>query len=139
MRTWRGLGGMARSVYGEPEPRRGRDDRQRALRQAGGGLERVVAAGRDVVRRVRVEDRRQQLDLLAAHAELVLAAAVGAHLALLAELVAGEQRLDGAEARRLEVDRARQHRRGEDVRHGGGGGVPGDPVTGGGERAARLL
>ena len=38
----------------------------------------VEPPGRDVVRRVRVEERREELDLVAADAELELAAAVGA-------------------------------------------------------------
>ena len=38
----------------------------------------VEPPGRDVVRRLRVEERREQLDLVAADAELELAAAVGA-------------------------------------------------------------
>src|SRR4051812_48320555 len=86
-------------VRGAPEPEWRRIDVQRRLGQPGLRVERVVAARSDVVGRVRVEQRGEQLDVPAAHAELVLAAAVGAHPALLAELVRGEQRLDAAEAR----------------------------------------
>src|SRR4051812_27504362 len=104
MRTWRGLGGMAYLVYGPPEPDRRGVDVQRRFGEAGLGIERVVAAGRDVVRSVGVEERGEQLDLAAADAKLVLAAAVRAHPALLAEFIAREQRLDAPEARGLEVD-----------------------------------
>src|SRR4051794_38185372 len=134
MRTWRGLGGISYLVYGPPEPDRRGVDVQRRFRQPGLGIERVVAAGRDVVRRVRVKQRGEQLNLAAADAELVLAAAVGAHPALLAELVAREQRLDAAEPRRLEVDRARDHLAGEDVGDVVDRRVPGDPVLERGER-----
>ena len=49
---------------------------ERARGQPRDGLGGVVARRRDVVRRVRVEERGEQLDLLAARPELVLAAAV---------------------------------------------------------------
>src|SRR5687768_2249582 len=88
MRTCRGFGGMALSVYGAAESAGGRIDVERAFGQAGLGIERVVAARRDVVGRVGMEQRRQQLHVPAPDAELVLTAAVGAHPALLAELVA---------------------------------------------------
>src|SRR5688500_18531990 len=80
--------------------------RERARGQAGLGLERVVPGRRDVVRRVGVEERGEVLDLPAPGAELVLAAAVRAHAPLGAEVVALEQGLEAAEARRLEVDGA---------------------------------
>src|SRR4051812_33463447 len=62
MRTWRGLGGMALSVYASAEADRRRIDVERALGEPGCRVERVVATRRDVVRRVRVEQRRQQLN-----------------------------------------------------------------------------
>ena len=55
---------------------------QRAERQPRAGLGRVVAAGRDVVGRVGVEQRREVLDLPAARPELELPAAVGADAVL---------------------------------------------------------
>src|SRR5918999_128566 len=110
---------------------------QRALGQARLGFEGVIPGWRDVVRRVGVEERGEVLDLAAARPELVLAAAVGAHPALLAEVVALEQRLDAAETRRLEVDGSRQHRRGEDVVDRVNRRVPGDPVLVGAQRLAR--
>src|SRR5690349_25132949 len=98
MRTWRGFGGMGLLVYVPPEPDVSGIDVERRFREARLRIEVVVAARRDVVGRVRMEDRGQQLDLSAADAELVLPAAVGTHPALLAELVGGEQRLHRAEA-----------------------------------------
>src|SRR5215212_2858030 len=105
-RICRCFGGMESSL--RPPAEAGRIDfrLERAGGEAGLGIERVIARGGDVVGSVGMEDRRQVLDLAAADAELVLAAAVGAHAALLAEVVGGEQRLDRAEARRLEVDGA---------------------------------
>src|ERR1700719_1114361 len=55
---------------------------QRARRQAGGRLGQVVAGRRDVVWRVGVEQRRQVLVLAPPDAELELAAAVVADVAL---------------------------------------------------------
>src|ERR671917_1343243 len=84
---------------------------ERAGGQAGLGIEGVVARRGDVVGRVGMEEGGQVLDLPAAHAELVLAAPVCAHPALLAEVVRVEQRAQAAEPRRLEVDGARQYGR----------------------------
>ena len=58
--------------------------------------------------------------------------------ALLAEVVAGEQRLDRAEARRLEVDRPGGTRERLDVRDRVDRRVPGDAVLVRRERGARL-
>ena len=88
---------------------------------------------------LRMEQRRQQLHVAAADAELVLAAAVGAHPALLAELVALEECLQRAEARRLEVHGPRHHGRGEDVIHVVDRRVPRDAVLERRQRVARLL
>src|SRR3954451_14426709 len=156
MRTWRGLGGMASTqstanrfadsrrrrfavVWGGPEADGGRIDVERAGGQSGLGIERVIAAWSDVVGRVGMKQGRQQLDLPAADAELVLAAAVGAHAALLAELIAREERLHAAEARRLEVDRARHHLACEDVVDVVDRRVPGDPVLEGRERVEGVV
>src|SRR4051794_35068272 len=119
---------MALSVYGAAKTERGGVDIERGFRQPGLGIERVVAARRDVVRGVGMEERGQHLHLATTDAELVLTTAVGAHPALLAELIALEERLDRAEARRLEVDRARDHLAGENVLDAVDRRVPGDPV-----------
>src|SRR6185437_3532921 len=60
--------------------------RQRALRQTRSRPAGVVDGRGDVVRRVRVEDARERLDLAAADAQLELAAAVHAHPPALAGL-----------------------------------------------------
>src|SRR5262245_46200341 len=70
-------------------------------------LGRVVATGRDVVRAVGREERREDLDLAAADAELELATAVEHDPFLLAALVELEQPLQRPEARRLHVQRLR--------------------------------
>src|SRR4029079_12594361 len=75
----------------------------------------VVAARGDVVRGVRVEDRRQVLDLAAADAELELAAAVALDPVFLAVLVELEERAQAAGARRLDVDHLRHERERLDV------------------------
>ena len=69
----------------------GLGDRERALRQPGRGLGCVVATWGDVVRRVRVEQRREQLDLAAPDRQLPLAAAVCGDPAVLAVVVRREQ------------------------------------------------
>ena len=89
------------------EPGRARDDRERARRETRLWID-VEAARRDVVRRVRMEQRCQELDLVASDAELELPAAVGADVVRRAVVVGGEQPLDRAEARRLHVDRPRR-------------------------------
>src|SRR6187399_1358761 len=119
---------MALSVYVAAKAKWRGIDVQRRFRQPGLRIERVVAARSDVVRGVRMEQRGEQLDVPAPDTELVLAAAVGAHPALLAELIALEQRLDRAEARRLEVDRPRDHLAGQDVLDAVDRRVPRDPV-----------
>ena len=60
--------------------------RQGARRQSLAGRRVVVAAGRHVVGRVRVEDRGEVLDLAAPDAELELAAAVALDPAVLADV-----------------------------------------------------
>ena len=99
--------GPGRSPVDGREPRRARDDRERARRETRLWID-VEAARRDVIRCVRMEQRCQELDLVAADAELELAAAVGADLVRLAVVVGGEEPLDRAEARRLHVDRPRR-------------------------------
>src|ERR1700754_3513788 len=118
---------MTYSVYGATESERGRVHVKRRGRQPRLGIERVVAARRDVVRGVRMEERGEQLDVPAADAELVLAAAVGAHPALLAELVGLEQGPHGAEPRRLEIDRAGNDPPRQDVLDAVDRRVPRDP------------
>src|SRR4029078_8050135 len=81
------------------EPRRRRLARQRARGQAVGGLDVVLAARGDVVGGVRVEDRRQVLDLAAAGSELELATAVALDPVFLAVLVELEERAQAAGAR----------------------------------------
>src|SRR6476646_9612814 len=80
------------------ESGRTRLDRERARRQAGCRTWDVERARRHVVRRVRMEERRQVLDVAAAYAELELAASVCADAALLAVVVRREEARDGAEA-----------------------------------------
>src|SRR4051812_44545290 len=121
LRRWRVVRGAAESAWGGV-------DVKRRIRQAGLGIERVVAAGRDVVGRVWMKQRGQELDVPAADAELVLTATVGAHPALLAELVGLEEAANRAEARRLEIDRARDHLARQDVLDAVDRGVPRDPV-----------
>src|SRR3954452_22825660 len=76
---------------------------ERALREPRLRLRRVVSAGRDVVRSVRVEQRGEILDLAPTGTELPLAAAVGLDALLGAVVVRGEEPAHGAEARRLYV------------------------------------
>ena len=73
----------------------------------GCGVE-VERARGDVVRRVGMEQRREQLNVPAARAELPLAAAVRADAVRLAVVVGGEEPLDRAEPRRLDVHRPRR-------------------------------
>src|SRR3954447_8034133 len=74
--------GMKRSLGAPAEARLGRLRLERARREGLGHRRVVVARGRGVVGRVRVEDRGQVLDLAATRAQLVLATAVGADAAL---------------------------------------------------------
>src|SRR4051794_23411477 len=98
---YEGLGGHARTLTVPAETGR-RDTRlERRLGQAVGWLGLVVARRRDVVGCVGVEERRQVLDVAAAHAELVLATAVGRDPALVAVVVGTEQLRQASEARRL--------------------------------------
>src|SRR3982751_75899 len=88
--------------------------RERALRQPRPRSARVVVARCNVVRPIRVEERRERLDLPPPDIELELAAAVEADPAGVAVLDALQQPFDGAEARRLDVhpaglDRERAH------------------------------
>src|SRR5919106_1641548 len=79
-----------------PEAARGRRRVERRDGETGRRLA-VVAAGRHVVRHVRVEERREQLDLAAAGAKLPLAAAVEPDPARLAPVVEVEQPAHAAE------------------------------------------
>src|SRR5207247_6402175 len=99
---------------------------ERALGQAGLRLTRVVAARGDVVRRVRMEERGEVLDLAAPRPELPLPAAVRADLVLGAVVVGVEEPANGAEARRLDVDRARRPGAALDIRDGVDRRVPRD-------------
>ena len=76
-----------------------------------------------------MEHRGQVLDLPAPDAELGLAAAVDLDPALGAVVVGREELLGRAEARRLDVDRARREREALDVRDGVDRRVPGDAVA----------
>ena len=69
-------------------------DREGARREALGRLGRVVPAGRDVIRRIRVEQRCEQLDVAPADGELPLPAPVRADALRLAVVVRGEEALD---------------------------------------------
>src|SRR5262249_4407384 len=104
--------------------------------EAGFRLALVVAAGRDVVRRVGVEEGREHLDLAAAGAELELAATVEGDALLPAALVELEQPLDRAEARRLAVEAPRPERQRFDIGPRMNRRVPRDPVA---MRLERLL
>ena len=76
-----------------------------------------------------MEERREQLDLVAADAELELPAAVRADPVVGAVVVGGEEPLDGAEPRGLHVDRPRRPAEGLDVGDRVDHCVPGDPVV----------
>src|SRR5919201_3986868 len=102
---------------------------QRALRQAGPWLGIVVGARRDVVRAVRVEQRRQVLDLPAARAELEHPAAVERDAVRLAVLVEGEQLSEETEARGLRVEGAGREYQLFDVRDRMDRCVPRDPLA----------
>src|SRR3954454_2277084 len=82
-----------------PEPGR-RDPRlERRRRQPRGRLRQVVVRRRHVVRRVRMEEGGQVLDVAAAHAQLELTAAVRADAVLVAVVVGVEELAQAAEAR----------------------------------------
>ena len=85
-----------------------------------------------------MEDRGQVLDLPAPDAELGLAAAVDLDPALGAVVVGGEELLGGAEARGLDVDRARREREVLDVGDRVDRRVPGDAVAVGLEHGVGL-
>src|SRR3954453_8292851 len=100
--------------------------RERAGRQAGREVGPVVARRCDVVDAPGVEDGGEVLDLPSPDAELGLAAAVDLDPALGAVVIGREERLRGAEARRLDVDRAWREGEPFDVRAGVDRSVPGD-------------
>src|ERR1051325_2576419 len=81
-----------------------------ALREARTRGAGVVVARRDVVRPVRIEERRESLDLAPADVELELAAAVQPDPVRIAVLDALEQPRNGAEPRRLDVHPSRHDR-----------------------------
>ena len=81
--------------------------RERARGKPTRGIQ-VEPSRRDVVRRLRVEECRQELDLVAADPELELTAAVRADPLLGAVVVGAEELRHGTEARRLDVHRARR-------------------------------
>src|SRR3954465_14415873 len=92
--------GLTPAFRSEP----GADSRlKRALRQPRPRGARVVVARSDVVRAVRVEERRERLDLPPADIELELAAAGQTGAVRIAVLDALQQPCDRAEARRLDV------------------------------------
>ena len=71
-----------------------------------------------------MEERREQLDLAAADAELELAAAVERDPVLVAAVVELEEPLERAEPRRLGVEAARRERQRLDVGARSGSGRP---------------
>src|SRR3954471_5604299 len=89
--------------------------RQRTRREPGRRVGVVVARGRHVVRRVRVEERGEVLDVAAARAELELAAAVHADAALLAVVVGLAQLAQATDPGRLHVHHAGRERERLDV------------------------
>lgn len=99
----------------------------------------VVAAGRDVVGRVGVEERGQVLDVTAADAELELAAAVHADVARLAVGVGAEEAAQRAQARGLDVHHPRREREALDVVDAVDVGVPRDAVAMGLQQLVDLL
>src|SRR6266516_1073113 len=80
---------------------------ERAGRQPVGHARIVVAGGGDVVGRLGVEKRGQVLDLAAPGPHLSLTAAIDRDSLAVAVLIDGEQLAQGAEPRRLRVDRPR--------------------------------
>src|SRR3954454_7005712 len=89
--------------------------RQRAHGQPGRWFGVVVARRRDVVRRVRVEQRAEVLDMPAPRPELELAAAVHPDAALVAVVVGVAQLLEAAHAGGLDVHHLRRERERLDV------------------------
>ena len=85
-----------------------------------------------------MEGGGQVLDVVAAHAQLGLAAAVGADPLLLAVVVGGAQRLQPAQPRGLHVHRLGRERQRLDVGHRVDRRVPGDAVVLALERLGRL-
>src|SRR4051812_39043001 len=85
--------GMRRKLSAAPPPEPGRLDQriERARRQPRRRLRQVVVRRGHVVRRVRVKEGGQVLDVAAARAQLELAAAVGAYAVLVAVVVRVEQ------------------------------------------------
>ena len=106
----RGLRELTR-VCRPAEPGRRGGRRQRAGRQAARQVVLVVRARRHIVRRIRVEQRGEQLDLPAADAQLPEASAVHGPPLPRAARVDLEQRLQFADARRLELHDACGERR----------------------------
>src|SRR3954452_8748950 len=106
--------------------------RGRRIEGAGGHAVRharvVVAGWGDVVGGVGVEQRGQILDLAASRPDLSLAAAVDRDSRALAVLVHAEQLAQGAEARRLRVDRPRLALQRLDVGQRVKRRIPGDSV-----------
>src|SRR2546423_13417303 len=89
--------------------------RQRAPRQTGPRLAFVVCPRRNVVRRIRVEEGRQVLDLPTPRPQLEHPAAVQPDLVRLAVGVEVEQLAEKAEARRLDVQGERREGEALDV------------------------
>ena len=106
--------------------------------QPGDRLADVVAAGATSFGASGVEERGEHLDLVAARAELELAAAVEGDPVPLARVVEIEEAPHRAEPRRLAVQAARLERQRFDVAPLVDRGVPGDPVAMRRERLERL-
>src|SRR5438093_353865 len=123
---WAWLAGRKLPVPAKAGRRGGR--LERARRKSVGHRGVVVAGGGDVVGGVGMEERREVLELAAAHSLLSLTAAVDRDLLAPAVLVDGEELAQRAEARRLRVDRPRRPIEGLDVGHRVERCVPGDPV-----------
>src|SRR5207249_11155871 len=106
-----------------------RGRRQRTRRQPGPRLALVVRPRRDVVRRNRMEEGRQVLDLAAPRPKLEHPAAVQPDLVRLAVGVEVEQLAEKTEARRLDVQGERREGEALDVVDRVNRRVPGDSVA----------
>ena len=112
--------------------------RERARRGARPWVE-VVLARRDVVRRVGMVQRREELDVAAAGPELPLSSPVCADAVLLAVVIRREEPFHGPEPRRLHVHGARRPGQRFDVLDGVDDRVPGHAVAVGLEHGQRLV
>src|SRR5207247_8848470 len=110
-----------------PEARRSEGRLERTDLESVGRLGLVVAARRDVVWPVGVEERRENLDLPSPRSELELAAAVEPDPAGGTVVVEGEELAERPEPRRLDVERPGREGQSLHVREGVDRRGPGDP------------